>query len=46
VPTDIRLLPMPMPSPGADPVVVVQGSDALPLTVLGIFYKYDLTGTA
>jgi hypothetical protein len=43
-PTDLRIKPMPNVSPGDDPIIVVQGNDALPLTVLGLFNRYDLTG--
>jgi hypothetical protein len=43
VPTDIRVTPQLMPSIDHDPVIVVQGNDALPLTVLGLFLKYDQT---
>jgi hypothetical protein len=42
-PTDIRIQPKGMPSPSEDPVIVVQGSDALPLTVLAVVLKYDVT---
>jgi hypothetical protein len=43
-PTDIRIQNMQNPTPGADPVFIVQGNDALPLTILALIYKYDLTG--
>ena len=38
-PTDIKVPPQLMPSPGHDPVIIVQGSDALPLTVLALIAK-------
>ena len=44
-PTDIRIQPMQMPVPGADPVIVIQGNDALPITILALILKYDITGT-
>lgn len=43
VPTDIRVTPQNMPSPGTDPVFIVSGNDALPVTVLGITLKYDIS---
>lgn len=42
-PTDIRIEAFLMPSPNHDPVFVVQGNDALPLTVLALITKYDIT---
>jgi hypothetical protein len=42
-PTDIRITPFAMPWPTHDPVIVVQGNDALPLTVLALICKYDIT---
>lgn len=44
-PTDIRITPMLNISPDTDPTVIVMGNDALPLTVLGIFLKYEVTAT-
>jgi hypothetical protein len=44
-PVDIRVQPQLMVVPGTDPVVVVQGQDALPLTVVGLFYKYSIEST-
>lgn len=44
-PTDIRITPMLMPWPDNDPVVIVQGNDALPLTVLALIPKYDIAST-
>lgn len=44
-PTDMRIQPQPNPDLGNDPVFIVQGSDALPLTVLALICKYDATGT-
>lgn len=42
-PRDIRVEPMLMPTPGHDPVFVVVGNDALPITILALVTKYDLT---
>ena len=42
VPTDKKIPAMLMPSPGHDPVFIVQGNDALPLTVLAIIQKLDV----
>jgi hypothetical protein len=44
-PTDIRLTLKGNPSPGNDPVFIVQGNDAKPLTVLAMVLKYDVTAT-
>ena len=41
-PTEFRITPMLMPSFSKDPVVIVQGNDALPLTVLALIVKYDI----
>lgn len=41
-PTDIRITPQINPVIDTDPVVVVQGNDALPLTVLGLTIKYSV----
>lgn len=43
VPTDIKVPPQPQPSPNHDPQVIVQGNDALPLTVLALIYKDDVS---
>ena len=45
-PTDIRITPMLKTDIDTDPVVIIQGSDALPITVLGIAMKYDVIGQA
>lgn len=45
VPTDIRVIPKPNPTPGNDPIYIVQGNDALPLTVLCLVLKYDVTAS-
>lgn len=42
-PTDIRVAPQLMPVPGHDPVFIVQGGDALPLTLLAFIVKYEIT---
>ena len=42
-PKDIKLPAQLMPSPGHDPVIIVQGNDALPLTVLALMFKYEIT---
>ena len=44
-PTDIRITPFTNPQIDTDPIIVVQGNDALPLTVLGYSLKYDLIAT-
>ena len=44
-PTEIRITPHPNATPGTDPVFIVQGSDALPVTVLAITLKYSVDGT-
>jgi hypothetical protein len=41
-PTDIRITPMLGPYPDHDPIIIIQGADALPLTVLATVLKYDL----
>ncbi len=41
-PTDIRITPMLMPNITNDPVVVVTGNDALPITVLALVVTYDI----
>jgi hypothetical protein len=48
-PTDIRITPLVSPAPilsqgVTDPIIIVQGSDALPLTVLALVEKYDVEG--
>ena len=48
-PTDIRITPLVTPAPilsqgVTDPIVIVQGSDALPLTVLALISRYDVEG--
>jgi hypothetical protein len=45
-PTDIRITPMLNANIDTDPIVIIQGSDALPITVLGIAIKYDVIGQA
>lgn len=42
VPTDLRVQPHKNPSPDHDPIIIIQGSDALPLTVLACVIKYDV----
>lgn len=44
VPTEIRIKPHGDMSPSSDPVFIVSGNDPLPLTVLAIGVKYDITG--
>lgn len=44
-PKDVRITPMAMPSPTADPQVIVTGNDALPVTILAIVYKYSIDST-
>jgi hypothetical protein len=44
-PTDLYIPNQLKPSPDADPVFIVQGNDALPLTVLAFVFKYDITST-
>lgn len=41
-PTDIRITPMLAKWPDSDPQFIIQGNDALPITVLATIYKYDL----
>lgn len=43
-PTELRIEPHPNATPSSDPVFIVQGADALPLTILSLSLKYDLTG--
>ncbi len=48
-PADIKITPLITPAPilsqgVTDPIVIVQGSDALPLTVLAVVTKYDVEG--
>ncbi len=45
VPTDKRITPQGDASPTPDPVFIVSGRDALPITVLAIGLKYDVTST-
>ncbi len=45
VPTEKRITPQGDPSPTADPVFTVVGRDALPITVLSLTLKYDVTST-
>lgn len=40
VPTDLRITPMLNAAMDADPIIIITGNDALPITVLGIFLKY------
>lgn len=42
-PTDIRITPFLNPIIDADPQVIITGNDALPLTVLALIYKYEIT---
>jgi hypothetical protein len=42
-PTDIWLGPQLNPSPDTDPTIIVQGNDALPLTLVALIGKYDIT---
>ncbi len=42
VPTDIRISPQQMPSIGQDPVFIIKGNDALPITVLALILTYDI----
>lgn len=44
-PIDIRVQPQLMPAPGVDPVFVIQGADASPLTVVSMSVKYDIEST-
>lgn len=44
-PTDIRIEPQFMPTPGTDPVILVTGNDAQPLTVLALVRKYSIDST-
>lgn len=44
-PTDLRIQPMLMPFPDYDPVLIVSGQDALPLTVISWAVKYAITAT-
>lgn len=43
VPTDILMTPQPMPWPVNDPVFIVSGNDALPITVLALITPYEIT---
>lgn len=43
-PKDIRMTPMPNQWPDNDPIFIVQGKDALPITVLAATLKYSITG--
>ena len=43
VPTDKLVPPQLMPSPNHDPVIIVQGSDPLPLTVLALICKPSIS---
>lgn len=45
-PTDLRIGPAKMPTITADPVMIVQGDDALPVTVLALIFKYENIGEA
>lgn len=45
LPKDIRITPKLQPSPDADPIIVIQGNDALPLTVLALVWKVDVIST-
>ena len=44
-PTDIRVTPQLNLTPDTDPIIVITGSDALPLTVLAVIIKYDVIAT-
>lgn len=44
-PTDIRITPQLNLSPDTDPIIIVTGSDALPLTVIALIIKYDVIAT-
>ena len=44
-PTDIRVTPQLNLTPDTDPIIIVTGSDALPLTVLALIIKYDVIAT-
>lgn len=43
MPRDVRITPQPNAWPDHDPIFIVQGNDALPLTVLALVVKYDVT---
>jgi len=44
-PTDIRITPQLNLTPDTDPIIIVTGSDALPLTVLAVIIKYEVIAT-
>jgi len=44
-PTDIRITPQLNLTPDTDPIIIVTGSDALPLTVIALIIKYDVIAT-
>ena len=44
-PKDIRITPMLNPVMNHDPVFILQGNDALPVTVLALILKYGIEGT-
>lgn len=44
-PEDKRIQPKLRPSPDADPIIIVQGQDAYPITVLALIMKMDVIGT-
>ena len=43
-PLDVRVMTQLNSQADTDPMAVIQGSDALPLTVLGLFLKYAVEG--
>lgn len=43
VPTDKKVPPQLMPSPDHDPIIIVQGNDALPLTVLALISQPSIS---
>lgn len=45
LPEDRRVTPKGQPTITADPIIIVQGNDALPITVLALIRKYEVTGT-
>ena len=44
-PTDIRITPQLNLTPDTDPIIIVTGNDALPLTVIALIIKYDVIAT-
>jgi hypothetical protein len=44
-PTDLKITPHLNPWPDHDPTIILQGNDALPITVLALVYKYDIVSS-